>query len=70
MLTAAIRGKQVGVIRKLANFLFIANQQKKNTVKVLEDWVIENWYGKDLDDNNPLHYAYMTDMPDIRQILR
>ena len=37
---------------------------------MLEEWVVENWYGKDLDDNNPLHYAYLTDMPDIRQILR
>ena len=70
VLTAAIRGKQVEVIRKMSNFIFVADSEKKNTVKVLEDWVVENWYGKDLDDNNPLHYAYLSDMPDIRQILR
>jgi len=32
--------------------------------------VVENWFGKDYYDNNPLHYAYLSDMPDIRQILR
>lgn len=70
VLTAAIRGKQTELIRKMANFLFVADDKKKNTVKIFEDWVVENWFGKDLDDNNPLHYAYLSDMPDIRQILR
>ena len=70
VLTAAIRGKQVEVVRKMSNFIFVADSNKKNTVKIFEDWVVENWYGKDLDDNNPLHYAYLSDMPDIRQILR
>lgn len=70
ILTAAIRGKQTELIRKLANFLFVADSTKKNTVKIFEDWVVENWFGKDSDDNNPLHYAYLSDMPDIRQILR
>ena len=37
---------------------------------MFEDWVVDNWYGKDIADNNPLHYAYIRDMPDIRQILR
>ena len=41
-----------------------------SSVKFFEDWVVDNWYGKDLEDNNPLHYAYISDMPDIRQILR
>lgn len=54
----------------MANFLFVADSTKKNTVKIFEDWVVENWFGKDSDDNNPLHYAYLSDMPDIRQILR
>ena len=71
MLTAAIRGKQTELIRKMANFMFIADAQKKDAAgNIFEEWVVENWYGKDLDDNNPLHYAYLTDMPDIRQILR
>ena len=66
VLTAAIRGKQVEVIRKMANFIFVASKEKKNTVRILEDWVLENWYGKDHVDNNPLHYAYLVDMPNIR----
>ena len=70
VLTAAIRGKQVNLVRKIANFLFVADAAKKSTVKIFEDWVVDNWYGKDLDDNNPLHYAYLSDLPDIRQILR
>ena len=70
VLTAAIRGKQVEVIRKMANFHFTTGAQTKHSVRLLEDWVVENWYGKDVDDNNPLHYAYLNDMPDIRQILR
>lgn len=70
VLTAAIRGKQVNLVRKVANFLFVADAAKKSTVKIFEDWVVDNWYGKDLDDNNPLHYAYLSDLPDIRQILR
>mmetsp|Transcript_7234 Transcript_7234/g.10126 ORF Transcript_7234/g.10126 Transcript_7234/m.10126 type:complete len:145 (+) Transcript_7234:846-1280(+) len=70
VLTAAIRGKQTQLVRKISNFLFVADSSKKNTVKIFEDWVVENWYGKDLEDNNPLHYAYLSDLPDIRQILR
>ena len=70
MLTAAIRGKQTELIRKMANFIFVADAKKGDTGNIFEEWVVENWYGKDLDDNNPLHYAYLTDMPDIRQILR
>ena len=70
MLTAAIRGKQVELIRKLSNFLFTASPDSNFTTQYFEDWVVDNWYGKDLDDNNPLHYAYISDMPDIRQILR
>lgn len=70
VLTAAIRGKQTELIRKMANFMFVADQKKGDKTSVLEEWVVENWYGKDLDDNNPLHYAYLSDMPDIRQILR
>ena len=70
VLTAAIRGQQVELIRKMANFLFVAPANSNYTVKILEDWVVDNWYGKDIDDNNPLHYAYIRDMPDIRQILR
>ena len=56
----------------MANFMFLADAKKDDAAagKVFEEWVVENWYGKDLDDNNPLHYAYLTDMPDIRQILR
>jgi ankyrin repeat protein len=54
----------------MANFLFIADKDKKSQSKFLEEWVVENWYGKDADDNNPLHYAYLSDLPDIRQILR
>ena len=50
----------------MANFLFVTNQAEKHTVKIFEDWVVENWFGKDLEDNNPLHYAYLSDMPDIR----
>ena len=34
------------------------------------DWVVENWFAKDHNENNPLHYAYLNDMPEIRQILR
>ena len=70
VLTAAIKGRQTELIRKMANFLFVTDKAEKHTVKILEDWVIENWFGKDLEDNNPLHYAYLSDMPDIRQILR
>ena len=70
VLTAAIRGQQVELIRKMANFLFVAPTGSKNTSKIFEDWVVDNWYGKDINDNNPLHYAYIRDMPDIRQILR
>ena len=54
----------------MSKFLFTAKEGNKNTLKIFENWVIDNWYGKDLNDNNPLHYAYLTDMPDIRQILR
>lgn len=54
----------------MANFLFIADPGKGNTTAIFEEWVVENWYGKDLEDNNPLHYAYLSDLPDIRQILR
>ena len=54
----------------MANFMFIAAPGKNDTAAVFEEWVVENWYGKDLEDNNPLHYAYLSDMPDIRQILR
>ena len=50
----------------MANFLFVTDKAEKHTVKILEDWVVENWFGKDLEDNNPLHYAYLSDMPDIR----
>ena len=50
----------------MANFLFVTSQAEKHTVKIFEDWVVENWFGKDLEDNNPLHYAYLSDMPDIR----
>ena len=39
-------------------------------VNMFDGWIIENWYGKDDDENNPMHYAYQSDMPDIRQILR
>ena len=70
VLTAAIKGKQTELIRKMANFLFVTAVQKKHTVKILEDWVVENWFGKDTEDNTPLHYAYLSDLPDIRQILR
>lgn len=70
VLTAAIRGKQVDMVRKISNFLFVADSAKKSTTKIFEDWVVDNWYGKDLHDNNPLHYAYLSDLPDIRQILR
>ena len=70
VLTAAIRGQQVELIRKMSNFLFVAPSGSKNTTKIFEDWVVDNWYGKDAADNNPLHYAYIRDMPNIRQILR
>ena len=70
VLTAAIRGKQTELIRKMANFMFVADQQKGDKNSIFEEWVVENWYGKDLEDNNPLHYAYLSDLPDIRQILR
>lgn len=66
MLTAAIKGKQTELIRKLANFMFLLDESKKSTIKMFEGWVVDNWYGKDNDDNNPLHYAYLSDMPDIR----
>ena len=58
VLTAAIRGKQTELIRKMANFRFLSAPGKNNSVNVLEDWVVENWYGKDEQDNIPLHYAY------------
>lgn len=70
MLTAAIRGKQTELIRKMANFMFVADVSKGDKNSIFEEWVVENWYGKDADDNNPLHYAYLSDLPDIRQILR
>ena len=54
----------------MSAFMFIGDQSKKNTAKIFEEWVVENWFGKDLEDNNPLHYAYLSDMPDVRQILR
>lgn len=70
VLTAAIRGKQTELIRKMANFIFVSGEGKRHSMKIFEEWVVDNWFGKDLDDNNPLHYAYLSDMPDIRQILR
>lgn len=70
VLTAAIRGKQTELIRKMANFIFVAGEGRRHSLKIFEGWVVDNWFGKDIDDNNPLHYAYLSDMPDIRQILR
>ena len=54
----------------MANFMFVADVSKGDKNSIFEEWVVENWYGKDSDDNNPLHYAYLSDLPDIRQILR
>ena len=51
-------------MQRLTNFLYIGGE------KSIGKWVIDNWFVKDLDNNNPLHYAYLSDMPDIRQILR
>ena len=48
----------------------MASEDSKFTTNYFEDWVVDNWYGKDLQDNNSFHYAYVSDMPDIRQILR
>jgi ankyrin repeat protein len=31
---------------------------------------LQEVFNKDLDGDNPLHFAYMIDQPDVRQILR
>lgn len=31
---------------------------------------LNSFYGKDAADNNAMHYAYMIDMPEAREILR
>ena len=69
VLTAAIRGKRITLVRLMSNYQFVKKPKESNIT--LDDIVpITNMFNKDVSGLNPLHYAYLYDLPNVRQILR
>ena len=65
VLTAAIRGKKVSLVRLLSDFKFVsAAEDELNLSQVVDP--VTNMFNKDLDGLNPLHYAYLYDLPEVR----
>ena len=73
VLTAAIKGKQTSLVRRLSAYQYVQGKEQAGLMDLdlLPDLIpINNIFNKDEDGQNPLHYAYLYDLPDIRQILR
>ena len=64
-ISGAVWGEQTETIRMLLGDYKYANVSSLN----LMDFA-NNIYNKDHADNNCLHYCYMIDLPEVRQILR
>lgn len=59
-------GERVDTIRYL-----LANYKYESANHVdLKDTMVKSLFNKDSEDNNCLHYSYMIDVPEVRQILR
>jgi len=55
-------------VRELSYYCYRPDPVKNKSAS--QNWMAGHWFGKDEMDNNPLHYAYLSDQPAIRQILR
>lgn len=65
IISGAILGKQLEALRfMLENYEY----EDVNPTSLAE--FLRSFYGKDSHDNNAMHYAYMIDMPEVREILR
>ena len=77
VLMAAIIGKKVEVCRMLINeyhFKAVETRYFSEDKKLKKKWDGKTdklqIFGKDDDDNNILHYCYIVDLPEVRQMLR
>jgi hypothetical protein len=65
IVSGAIWGSQVDVVRMLLGDYTYENIKAESFTDFAK-----SLYNKDLEDNNCLHYSYMIDLPEVRQILR
>lgn len=66
ILSAAIWGSQVPTVRMLLGDYHYAPGVARDDIVNLSKTI----FNKDDADNNSLHYSYMIDLPEVRQILR
>ena len=65
IVTGAIMGEQIETVR-----LMVDNYKYSDARLSAKVAFVRNVVGKDASDNNPMHYAYMIDSPEVREILR
>ena len=69
IISGAIWGSKVETVRMmLGNYKFEAVDQNGLTQQVAA--FAKTLFNKDNSDNNCLHYCYMIDLPEVRQLLR
>ena len=66
VLTAAIRGKRVTLVRLMSDFKFVAAPDEGVAFSDMVMVPITNMFNKDSSGLNPLHYAYLYDLPEVR----
>ena len=65
IISGAIMGSQVETVR------FLLGEYKYEKIENNQLWELHGTiFNKDLEDNNCLHFSYMADLPEVRQILR
>ena len=68
IVSGAIWGSQVDTIRLILGEFRYDFGSAEHSLKLTD--LLKEAFNKDIVDNNCLHYSYMIDLPEVRQLLR